>query len=196
MPKPRPAFAAKAPKTNMRATRKGACASLRILVALLNFSLDGFFRGGAGSGSAAARAASDPTRAIRSDEMGTRDAEETRARSAAAPGATDASRASRNVAGTRVVVQVDGVAVVAIIARRAGRSAEGRSPSRTRRATCRLLRRGARRSGSPLQKKIRSRAGVDQLERVEHAVSIKLSASAFRVSLIRSMPRGRVSVKI
>ena len=32
-PKPRPAFAAKAPKTNMRATRKGACASLRILVA-------------------------------------------------------------------------------------------------------------------------------------------------------------------
>ena len=79
MPKPRPAFAAKAPKTNMRATRKGACASLRILVALLNFSFDAIFLGGVGSGSAAARAASEPTRAIRSDELGTREAEETRA---------------------------------------------------------------------------------------------------------------------
>lgn len=137
MPKPRPAFAAKAPKTNMRATRKGACASLRILVALLNFSFDAIFRGGVGSGSAAARAASEPTRAIRSDELGTREAEETRARSAAAPGATDASRAPRHVTGTRVVVQVDRVEGVAIIARRAGGNAEGASPSRVRRATCR-----------------------------------------------------------
>ena len=72
MPKPRPAFAAKAPKTNMRATRKGACASLRILVALLNFSFDAIFLGGVGSGSAAARAASEPTRAIRSDELAPR----------------------------------------------------------------------------------------------------------------------------
>ena len=38
MERPSAAFAAKAPKTNMRAVRKGACASDRILVRLLYFS--------------------------------------------------------------------------------------------------------------------------------------------------------------
>mmetsp|Transcript_8382 Transcript_8382/g.34274 ORF Transcript_8382/g.34274 Transcript_8382/m.34274 type:complete len:204 (-) Transcript_8382:47-658(-) len=56
MERPSAAFAAKAPKTNMRAVRKGACASDRILVRLLYFS--SLFLGlDEGSSDAAARTA-------------------------------------------------------------------------------------------------------------------------------------------